>query len=198
MLQPGDKKALAIIGAVVVAALVIIAGATALLVRGHEKPLPTVALTAEDGLAQVEPSFWCSEKLTDCRNLQLNADGTPVIRTVDHPVRIGDETWVSVPEEISSSPWALLAEFATPRGLERVQWIHLPDEKSTQVLKSTPDRVLIGIEVSVVSAVQLPAPGQKEATDEGDFPFRGVFSVRTLPVGFDIPNKTPLDGTQGD
>ncbi|MBM7367493.1 DUF2771 family protein [Gordonia hydrophobica] len=195
MLQPGDKKALTIIGAVVVAALVIIAGATALLVRGHEKPVPALSFQAGDHLSRVEPSFWCSAKMDECTGVVSN---TGNVRVVDHPVPVGSTAMLSVPAEVSGSPWTLLAEYATPRGLLRVQWVHLPDTKYTQVLKSTPNRVLIGAEVSVISAVQVPIPGQPANAEGGDLLLRGVYSIRTLPIGFEVRNQTPLAGERGN
>lgn len=194
-MQPGDKKALTIIGAVVIAAVVIIAGATTLLVRGHEKPVPTLSFQAGDDLSRVEPSFWCSPKMDACVGVPSNNGD---VRVVDHPVPIGSEAMLSVPTEVSSSPWTLLAEYATPRGLVRAQWIHLPDTKYTQVLKSTPNRVLIGVEVSVISAVQVPMPGQPANAEGGDLLLRGVYSIRTLPIDFKIKNSTPLPGERAN
>ncbi|MGB3301973.1 DUF2771 family protein [Gordonia sp. (in: high G+C Gram-positive bacteria)] len=194
MLQPGDKKALAILGAVIVAALVIIAGATTLLVRGHEKPLPTVAFQAGDDLTQASTPLWCSATMTDCKFARANGDVSPIV--ADHAVAIGDQAVISVPKEVADGPWALIAEYATKQGIQRVQYLHMPNEMFTQVLRSEPDRVLLGIEVSAISAVMEQVPGQPESTD-GDLAIRGVFAVRTLPVGFQIPNMTELPGVKG-
>lgn len=189
-MQPGDKKALGIIGAVVIAALVIIAGATALLVRGHEKPIPTVAFQAGDHLTEAEPSYWCSVNMDDCRG--VDAKGRFKLRTYDHPVAVGERVTLSVPKEIAEGPWALIAEYATPRGIVRVLYPHMPSTLYTQILHSEPGRVLMGVELSSISARQEQIPGQPESTD-GDLGIRGTFSIRTLPLNFRILNTTPLD-----
>ncbi|GAA2366318.1 MULTISPECIES: DUF2771 family protein [Gordonia] len=195
MLQPGDKKALAIIGAVVVAALVIIAGATTLLVRGHEKPLPTISFQAGDHLTRAEPSYWCSVKMDDCRLVDRN--GKFKLRTYDHPVAIGERVTLSVPKEISDGPWTLIAEYATPRGIARVMWLHLPGTTFTQILHSEPDRVLMGVEVSSISAYREKTPGQDNDSLDVDLSIRGTFSIRTLPVDFRIPNTATLPDQRG-
>ncbi|NLG46859.1 DUF2771 family protein [Gordonia sp. (in: high G+C Gram-positive bacteria)] len=191
-MQPGDKKALAIIGSVVVAALVIIAVATTLLVRGSEKPLPTVAFQAGDHLSHVEPSFWCSVKMDECEGVGPNGEFN--LRIVDHPVPVGGRAVLSVPHDIQSGPWSLVAEYATPNGIQRVSWLHMPDTKYTQVLESTPDRVLLGVEIGPLAAYQEKIPGQQVG---GDILYRGVYAIRTLPVDFRIRNDAPLPDQRG-
>ncbi|MGB3696722.1 MAG: DUF2771 family protein [Gordonia sp. (in: high G+C Gram-positive bacteria)] len=190
-MQQQDKKALTIIGAAVIAALVIIVGATAALVRGHEEPLPAISFQSGDSLTRVEPSFWCSVKMNDCR--LVDAQGRFTIRTYDHPVAIGERVSLSVPSEIATGPWTVIAEYATPRGILRVLSVHLPNTLYTQILHSEPDRVLIGVEVSSISGYREKTPGQQPGSLDGDFPFRGTFSIRTLPLDFQIVNRTELD-----
>ena len=205
MLQPGDKKALAIIGAVVVAMLVVVAGATALLVRGHEKPFPELSFQAGDSLTRVETPRWCTAKMDECRGAPLRPSADPAQKveypseTFDHPVPIGSKATLSVPGEIAGAPWSVIAQFATPKGVQTVQWLHLPDTMHTQVFESTPDRVLIGIEVQVISAARATVPGQPQANpDEADLLIRGIFSILTMPEGFRIPDETPLGAVSGD
>ncbi|EGD54230.1 DUF2771 family protein [Gordonia neofelifaecis] len=194
-MQPADKKALTIIGAVVVAALVIIAGATALLVSGHEKPLPTVSFQAGDDLTRAEPSYWCSVQMDDCRG--VDARGRFKLRTYDHPVAVGERVTLSVPKEVASGPWTLIAEYATPRGIQRVMWLHMPDTMYTQILHSEPRRVLMGVEISSISAYREKTPGMGGDTLDADFSIRGTFSIRTLPVDFRIFSTRELPDQRG-
>ena len=195
MLQPGDKKALTILGAVVVAALVVLAGTTALLLRGHEKPVPTVSLQAGDDLVRMESGFWCSAKMTDCtpadpRQVEVK---TNIYRV---PAPIGKKVMITVPGEIAAGPWTTVAEFATPVGLQRVLWLHAPDSLYTQVIESTPDRVLTAVEVSAFSGVQIDSPQGVESA-EGSILMRGTFSANTKPDGFEIENTTQLPDVRG-
>ncbi|WP_035720240.1 DUF2771 family protein [Gordonia shandongensis] len=187
MLQPGDKKALGVLGAVVAASLAIIVGATAFLVTGAEKPLPKVSVQAGDHLTRVEPGFWCSVTMDSCHG--RDDQGKIKLRIYQHPVAVGEQVSVSVPIEVSDGPWFLTAEFATPRGVQREVWYHSPDTAFTQLLDSEPDRVLLGIDISPISAVYIEAT---PTSPDGDFLPRGNFAVNTSPDGYKVTNTTPL------
>lgn len=191
-LQPSDKKALLSITGVAAVVVVVIAVATTFLVRGHDAPPPALSLATGEKLVRAEPTFWCDAKMTDCEPFDpRKLDGEVPFKVASAPVAVGDTLILSVPGEVAEGPWVLVAEYATPKGLVRQQWIHRSGTMYTQKLPSTPDRVLLGIEVTPLSAVVLNAPGGLESGD-GEILGRGIYSARTAPPGFQPKNTAEL------
>ncbi|WP_143965301.1 DUF2771 family protein [Gordonia zhaorongruii] len=191
MLQPGDKKALTILTAVVVAALVIIVGATALVVRGHEESLPTISVQADDTLTQVEPGYWCEVDMTDCEPVDPRSVRQVPENLATSPAPIGSTVLVTVPQDVAAGPWTSVAQYATPQGVVRVFDVHRPDELYTMELRSEPNRVLLGIEFSSLSTVLQDAPQGFDSPDWSVLA-RGVFAVNTVPDGFEVRNPNLL------
>ncbi|MFZ2512817.1 MAG: DUF2771 family protein [Gordonia sp. (in: high G+C Gram-positive bacteria)] len=186
-LQPADKKALAILTAAVVAALAIIVVATTLLVRGHVAPPPSITVGTDRSLERVEPTVWCDLKLTECTPRPMNLAEIAVQPVTVLPVAVGSTLSLSVPHQIFEGPWLLTATYATPEGLDFQQWIHRSGTMATQRLASTPDRVLLGIEVKPFSAVIYDTA---DSLDQGEIGFRAHYAVRTAPTGY-VVSTTP-------
>ena len=196
-LQPSDKKTLAITATVVVVAAAIIAVATTLLVRSTPHADPQVSVAAGPHYAQISPTYFCDVKMEDCRPRFLSNEEIAQLPQAQFPVETGQSLTLSVPEDIASGPWELTAIYATPAGIAPKQWWHRSGTTYTQVLESTPERTLLGIEIKPASAVLIDAPDGVES-GQGEFLFRGHYSVATAPVGYPGPaNRTELPVERG-
>lgn len=197
-LYPGDKKALGILGAVVLLAVVIIAGATTALTwgrdTGHE---PTFSVEAGGHWERIAPQAWCSEQFTDCHPdgyRPLESDEVPG-QAARFAVPIGDSLRLIPPAELSYSeiPWDLMAVYATPAGLQEERIRYWSDARVI-TLDSTADRALIGVTIYAYGAIVNP-----EGTDVGLLK-RGQFAIDTLPDDFTIPEPDvmlpPVERTQ--
>ncbi|GAC68325.1 DUF2771 family protein [Gordonia soli] len=176
-LSSGEKKALAIGTAVLVAFVAVVATSVALLSRGgdHDER-PYLHLAIGDRLVQVKPAIWCDLFLRSCEPSQQSLVSIPHV-----PVPVGESVMLSVSQGISESPWRLVAEYLTPRG--SVEDIHQMRSNSTvtTVLPSRPDYILVNVEVTVVSAV----PTQ----DQQSYESRGLLAVNTIPEGLKVPDE---------
>ena len=197
-LQPQEKKTLAILAAGAVAMLAVIAVATTLLVRGHHEELPRISLTADRHNVRAEPVFWCDVKLTDCKPFDPRPLPEIPIDPVDFPVTAGKTLTLSVPQEVAEGPWALVAQYSTPRGLQATQWIHHSESTFTQVLKTSPDRVLMGVEITPLSAVLEDATPESFEAGQGSLLPRAMYSIKTAPTGYTVPNETELPAQRGE
>lgn len=195
-LQPADKKGLAIAAAVIVAAVAIVAVATTLLVRGQTEADPAVSVAAGRSLEQVEPTFWCTLDMTECRPRALSVEEIAELPVTEFPVSSGERLTLSVPSQIATAPWMLTAAYATPEGVQPVTWIHQSGSTYTQVLESTADRVLLGVEIKPFSTVVEDAPDGIES-GQGEILFRGHYAVSTAPDGFTVANETELPAIRG-
>lgn len=182
-LQPAEKKALAILMAAVVAAVAIIAVATTLLVRGSPDPLPQITVGTGRSIDRVEPTVWCDVKLTECTPRPMNIEEIAEQPLTVFPVPIGATLSLSVPHQVYEGPWMLTASYATENGVELQTWIHRSGTMATQLIESTPERVLLGIEVKPFSVVVFDAPNGLES-GQGEIGFRGHYAVRTVPEGY--------------
>lgn len=195
-IQPSDKKALTALAAAALAMLAVIAIATTLLVRGHTDESPTISAASGDQIERVAPSYWCDAKMEKCTPRFLSLEEISQVPPARLAVPVGGKLSVSVPSEISSHPWTMLAEYATPAGIAQTLWIHQSGTAFTQVLESTPDRVLLTVELAPFSAVVKDAPGGVES-GEGDILFRAHYGIDTSPEGFTVLNPTPLPAERG-
>lgn len=194
-LQPRDTKPLIALAAAAVMLAVIVV-ATTLLVRGHTETSPQISAASGSRLERVSPSYWCDPKMEKCTPRFLSMEEIRQIPPARLAVPIGGALSVSVPTEISAHPWALLAEYATPAGIAQVIWIHQSGTAFTQILKSTPNRVLLTVELSPFSAVLKDAPEGVES-DQGDILFRAHYAIDTTPDGFTVADETPLPAERG-
>lgn len=195
-LQPADKKHLAVLTAMVVVAVAIVAVATTLLVRGTPESDPQVSVATGRSLERVEPTFWCDLDMTQCHPRALSIEEIAALPVTQFPVPAGGSLSLSVPSEIATAPWMLVAAYATPEGVQPVTWIHRSGTTYTQVLESTPDRVLLGVEIKPFSTVLEDAPDGLES-GQGDILFRGHYAISTAPDGFTVGNETELPAVRG-
>lgn len=196
-LQPADKKSLTILVAGVLAVVAVIAVATTLLVRGSTEAEPRLSLASGRSLLQLEPTFLCDVKMESCHPRALSEAELAAQPPVDFPVPVGGTLTLSVPQDIASGPWLLTALYATPEGLQPVQWFHLSGTTYTQVLESTADKTLLLVEVKPASGVVIDAPEGLES-GQGDILFRGHYAATTAPEGFVAPaNPTELPLVRG-
>lgn len=185
-LQPADKKAVAILAAAVAAAIAIIAVATTLLVRNQVTPPPAITVGTDRSIEQVEPTVWCDLQLTECTPRPMSLEEIAAQPTAVLPVAVGSSLSLSVPHQVAAGPWVLTATYATPGGIDFQQWIHRSGTMSTQRLESTPDRVLLGIEVKPFSVRVFDAPEGLES-GRGEIAIRAHYAVRTVPEGYVVP-----------
>ncbi|MFC0314445.1 DUF2771 family protein [Gordonia phosphorivorans] len=195
-LQPADKKALTILAAVGLVMVAVIAIATTLLVRAHDESDPKISVSTGKTYLQVAPSYWCSLQMTDCRPAALSNEQIGALPVTALPVPLDRSLVLSVPAEIATKPWTLTALYATGAGIQPVTWVKTSGTSYTEVLESTPRRVLLGIEVKAFSAVVEDAPDGIES-GQGSIPFRGHYAVDTAPEGFVITNQTVLPEVRG-
>lgn len=185
-LNPGEKKAVAIIAAVAVAFVLIVGGSVAFLTKDSWSGKQQfgaidrgdhlyVQLAVGDRLIRVEPTRMCDVFLKECRPA-----GESDITPTRVPVTPGDSIMVSVSEGIARWPWKLVVQVLTPHGLEGTEIPFESGSKRTTVLHSTPDRVILIVEVALPSAVK---------ASESDYISRGVFSVDTKPEGLRLPTE---------
>ncbi|MFT3659997.1 MAG: DUF2771 family protein [Gordonia sp. (in: high G+C Gram-positive bacteria)] len=201
-LQPSDKKALALVtaGAVAVAAVIALV-TTLLVVRGadhHDDP--RISLAADRDYERVAPTFFCDLKMEECRPRPLSNEEIARLPQASFPVETGRSLTLSVPTEVAEAPWQLTAVYATPAGIVPVLWWHRSGATSTQVLASTADRTLLGIEIKPVSTVVVDAPDGADGLEagQGDILFRGHYSVATAPRGYaGPPNPKELPAERG-
>ncbi|GAA4738444.1 DUF2771 domain-containing protein [Gordonia alkaliphila] len=195
-LQPADKKALTILAAVGAVMVIVIAVATALLVRAMPETDPKISVAAGTEYQQVSPSYWCTLQMDACRPAYLSLEQLAALPVTVFPVPIDESLVLSVPSEIATKPWTLTALYATSRGIQPVTWIKTTGDAYTEILPSTQHRVLLGIEVKPFSAVVEDAPDGLES-GQGTIPFRGHYAVDTRPKGFSVTNETVLGEIRG-
>ena len=195
MLHSEDKKALTRVGAAVVVVIVAIAALTAVLVAtSDDDPLPTVSVLTDDGLVRAEPGYWCEVDLTDCRPADPRQVEQLPIKVTRAPAPIESTVSVSVPSEVADGLGWAIAQYATPRGVQRVTSLERPGETFTTKFHSRAEAVLLGIEVWSASTVLQDAP---QGLDSPDFSvlMRGIFTIDTVPDGFQVTNPTELPDT---
>ncbi|MFT3716009.1 MAG: DUF2771 family protein [Gordonia sp. (in: high G+C Gram-positive bacteria)] len=198
-LQPQDRKALAVLAATAVAVVALIAGLTTVLVKTvHHDDLPQVSVAADGHGLRADPVFWCDLKLTECKPFDPRPLPEIPITPVGFPVATGSTLTLSVPEEVSAGPWSLVAQYSTPKGLQAVQWIHHSGTTFTQLLPSTPDRVLMGVEITPLSAVLEDTTPEGFESGQGSLLPRAMYSIKTAPGGYTVPNETELPGIRGE
>jgi hypothetical protein len=194
--HPGDKKALTILAAAAAAVVVLIAGLTAVLVvTSDDDHVPTVSVQAGDTFVQVQPAYWCERDMTDCTPADPRTAQQVPTQVARAATPVGSTMLLTVPEEIASGPWFAFAQYATPKGLQRVVTLNRSDSKYTMELTSTPDRVLLGVDIQSVATVLDNSPNGLNSPD-GSILMRGVFSVDARPDGYTVTNVTELPDTR--
>ncbi|GAB17706.1 hypothetical protein GOEFS_037_00090 [Gordonia effusa NBRC 100432] len=164
-----EKKTLAILAAIALLFGAIVVGGAASLAHNTESDhRPYMQIAVGDELTRVYPIVWCDVLMREC-DPPLRSKST---RTKSHvPVNVGQTALVSVSAEIADSPWALIAEYYTPRGITRDEPVYRSGTQYTVALHSTLDRTLINVEIQAPSAVN---------TDQG-FVVRGFLAADTTP-----------------
>ncbi|MBD0863913.1 DUF2771 family protein [Gordonia sp. zg691] len=162
MISSGEKKALAIIAAVIVAFVAVVGTSVFLLTRDathDDQPYIHIAVGKE--LRTVEALWWCDLMLTEC-----DPEITRPRATAEVPVEVGTTAMFTVSSEIADGPWNLAAVYLTPKGLIEDEQPQEAGKSYTLTLKSTPDRVLLGVTVLSASARLTPAD---EILPRGEF-----------------------------
>lgn len=172
----GEKKAAAIAIAVAVVFTAVVGGTVAALTVGKPRGVvPYLNVAVGDRLTQVRPSQLCDVLMRECL-----VNRSPDVQNARAPLPIGQTAIVSVSKEISDHPWLLYTLYADRNGT-----IINPDPEPeyqrsgatyTVTLPSTPDRVLVNIEVQPLSAV----------AEGADQVVRGVLAVNVTPDGFRV------------
>lgn len=187
-LSSGEKKTFAILAATALAFVVIVGGAVALLVRGSETSHEGYLQVAIDReLVRVEPTTWCDLMMAECRT---PADGEePDFQHA--PVPIGTSVMMSVSPDIADYPWVLYTMYADADGNiidgGPSETLYVSGETNSLVLTSSPDRVLVNIEVQPLSAV----------SDDDTTMVRGILALQTTPEGFEVAQLAPAGVTAG-
>lgn len=169
-LSATEKKFLAIgMVALVLFAGIVVGAATLLANTGKTDERPHVQIAVGDTLTKVDPLIWCDVLMREC-DPPYNSRATR--STAKAPVTVGQSAVVSVPAEIATGPWSLVAEYYTPHGYVRDERILPSNSQYTVVLHSTLERTLVTIQIQAPSAVETP----------DGFIVRGTFSVDTTPT----------------
>ncbi|GAB88717.1 DUF2771 family protein [Gordonia rhizosphera] len=185
-MNSGDKKAIAIIAAVAIAFVVIVGGAVAILTRdqwsedgnnNNNTDDLYLQLAVGDRLVRVEPTRMCDVYLKNCEPKNV-AD----IHVQQVPVPVSESVMLSVSKNIAKEPWNLVVQYLTPWGLDGTSQPMRSNTTYTTVLHSTPERILVNIEV------QLPSVVAVQGDDNGLFA-RGFLAADTAPQGVDLPTS---------
>ncbi|MAU84849.1 DUF2771 family protein [Gordonia sp. Z-3] len=179
-LSSADKKVMAIIAAVVVAFVVIVGGAVAVLTKdtwsgGHPDEDPYLQLAVGDRLVRVEPTRMCDVFLRNCE-----PEDPTAIDVARVPVPVGESMMLSVSQDIAEWPWNLVVQYLTPSGPDGTIVPMRSNSTYTTVLHSTPDRILIAIEVQLPSVV---------SAGDDTVSMRGYLAADTSPEGMQLPGS---------
>lgn len=170
-LSSGEKKTLAIIVAVAVAFVAVVGTSVFLLTRdsrGEEHP-GYLQLSVGDQLHRIEPVKWCDAFLEEC---EPSGEQLP---TPHAPVPVGQSVVMSVSGDIAEFSWNMKAVYWTPKGIVEDESTKESGTTYSQVLRSRPDSVLIGLSVYPPSVIK---------DQNGDYYARGILTVDTSPEGF--------------
>lgn len=144
-LQPRTEKILIAIAAGLVVTLVAFVGVLTVLIRGNETQPATITAYADGTTVTVPPFKYCTLYLEDC----VEKDTIPIELRPGHPLQ------VSLPKEISSAPWRLLAMYGNTEDEVYVQYTPFRPGEALAVTVPTivNDVPLAGVEVQLPSAV---------------------------------------------
>ncbi|MDL9948849.1 DUF2771 family protein [Gordonia sp. ABSL11-1] len=179
-LNSGEKKALTVIAAVVVAFVVVVGGTVVFLTKDSWSEDSTshddmyLQLAVGDRLIRVDPTRMCDVFLKNCEPEQLTD-----MRIQRVPVPVGETVMLSVSQGIAEWPWNLVVQYLTPNGPDGTSVPMRSNSTYTTVLQSTPDRVLINVEVQVPSAVADAGTDNVIA--------RGFLAANTTPDNLQMP-----------
>ncbi|MEP9414923.1 DUF2771 family protein [Gordonia sp. VNQ95] len=172
MLNSGDKKAIAIILAVVVVFVAVVGTTVGILAATgtSHKDAAYLQLAVGDELHTVEPVKWCDVYLKECDPPLLS----PQRETPHIPIPAGQTILLSVSDEIAKGPWNLTTLYWTPEGLAENESPFASGTTFTVPLRTEPQHILLGITITAASVV---------ASDDGTTSFaRGVLTVDTSPA----------------
>ncbi|MFW0785453.1 DUF2771 family protein [Gordonia sp. CPCC 206044] len=184
-MRSGEKKALTIIAAVAVVFVLVVGGTVAFLTRdvwsgdSNDDDDLYLQLAVGDRLIRVEPTLMCDIFLKNC------SPSDPRDISVQRvPIPIGESVLVSASKDVAEWPWNLVVQYLTPRGPEVTSTPMRSESTYTTALHSTPDRVVVNIEVQIPSAVTEPGTDNVMA--------RGFLAADTTPEN--LPERPVTQG----
>ncbi|MGC5249105.1 DUF2771 family protein [Gordonia sp. DT219] len=171
MLNPGEKKAIAIIAIVAVVFVAVVGVTVGVLVQGKShKDDAYIQIAVGDELHQVEPARWCDVFVRDC----TPPHDQPQRATPRVPVPVNSTVLLSVSQSIAESPWNLTTLYWTPQGIVEEESPKASDSTYTVALRSRPGRVLLGVTVTAASALSIDQDGSGNIA-------RGLVTADTAP-----------------
>ncbi|NED63515.1 DUF2771 family protein, partial [Streptomyces sp. SID10244] len=90
---------------------------------------------------------------------------------------------LSVSKDIAEWPWNLVIQYLTPEGLDGTSVPMRSNSTYTTVLHSTPDRILVNVEVQVPSAIA--------DAENNNVIARGYLAADTSPQDLRLPAADP-------
>lgn len=173
MVNPGEKKAIAIIAAVAVAFVVVVAAGVGILVAGNtgeHKDDAYIQLAVGGDLHTVQPARWCDVFVRECTPPRDQPQRT----TPRVPIPLNSTALLSVSETVAKAPWNLTTLYWTPQGLVEDESPQASNTTYTVALRSRPDRVLLGVTITAASAVATNPDGSTDIA-------RGIIAADTAP-----------------
>lgn len=173
-LNSGEKKALTIF-AVVAVVFVIVVGISVYFLTSDARSddgRPDIELSVGDQTIEMAPSRWCDVEVTECDPAALTD-----MTITELPVPIGETITMTVPEEIYDIPWRTILQFSANGEDVQEAAQYTPGETRELEIFSSPDKVLVNIEVQLPSAVA-DADGSNNVA-------RALYAINTIPEGFD-------------
>nr|WP_272918268.1 DUF2771 family protein [Gordonia sp. SID5947] len=135
-------------------------------------------LAVGDRLVRVDPTRMCDVFLKNCEPEKIT--DAQVQRV---PVPVGESVMLSVSQDIAEWPWNLVIQYLTPEGLDGTSVPMRSNSTYTTVLHSTPDRILVNLEVQVPSAIS--------DAENNNVIARGYLAADTSPPDLKLPAGDP-------
>ncbi|QNG21137.1 DUF2771 domain-containing protein [Rhodococcus triatomae] len=160
-MQARTKKIVIAVAAGLLVTLVAFTAVLTVLIRNSD-PRPVTVTAFADGTSVTVPPFqYCTMDLQDC------TEGDVTILEL----RPGSPLQLSLPSEVSSVRWRLLAVYETADGGTVEEQLFAPGDASAVTVPSSIENPLIGVEIQLPSSV----------VDEQERPFvHAVWSIQTL------------------
>lgn len=173
MFNSGEKKTIAIVALVAMAVVAVVGSAVGVLVAtgSSHKDDAYIQLAVGDELHTVAPARWCDVFVRQCTP-GINQPQNPTPRV---PVPVNSTVLLSVSESIAESPWNLTTLYSTPRGLVEEESPQFSNTTYTVILRSRPDRVLLGVTITAAAALDTNAAGTTNIA-------RGLITADTAPA----------------
>ncbi|MFC4002141.1 DUF2771 family protein [Prauserella oleivorans] len=159
------------VGALLAGAAVTVAGCSA-------PPDPAITFYADGETAHAEPLIYCDALLRECD------EGAEPVRL---KVRPGRPVQVSLPADVSETPWALNVQYRTPDGRQplRQQVFTNGKQHAYTVTPPSPDHQVLVVEIQQLGAAYAADERGNPIVDENGQPqlvVRGVWSLQVDPA----------------